>query len=260
MAILNTLVRKISRALDSNGLLLRFAILHSAGRLILPKYRFKWPQMNWWDDQQFSEYLKRFNEIAGMNADRRWMLYQLMRLVAAIPGDTAECGVYKGQSSYLICKINRINALQQRIHFAFDSYKGLSEPSALDGKHWTKGSLSCSIDEVKKNLGEFKNVSFQKGWIPERFSHVENRKFSFVHIDLDLHQPTRDSIQFFYPRMNNGGIILCDDYGFTTCLGVTTAIDEFLKNKPEKMISLSCGGGFLIKECKTTSLLKLTTY
>ena len=55
------------------------------------------------------------------------------------------------------------------------------------------------------------------------------------------------SIAFFYPRLSKGGILLCDDYGFTSCPGATTAIDKFLSDKPEKMISLDSGGGFFIK-------------
>ncbi len=51
--------------------------------------------------------------------------------------------------------------------------------------------------------------------------------------------------------MNIGGIIMCDDYGFATCPGATKSIDDFLKDKPEKMISLSVGGGFMIKGTKT---------
>ncbi len=47
--------------------------------------------------------------------------------------------------------------------------------------------------------------------------------------------------------MNVGGVIICDDYGFATCPGATKAIDEYLRDKPEKMVMLSDGGGFLIK-------------
>jgi len=51
-------------------------------------------------------------------------------------------------------------------------------------------------------------------------------------------------------------VIICDDYGFTSCPGATKAIDQFLKNKKEKMISLSGGGGFLIKGTETSEPLQ----
>src|SRR5439155_2143547 len=86
--------------------LLRFKILRKVGQVVMPGYRFKWPQLGWWNESAFNAYLRRFDELDGMNTDRRWMLYQLLRLIADVPGDTAECGVYTGASSYLICKMN----------------------------------------------------------------------------------------------------------------------------------------------------------
>jgi predicted O-methyltransferase YrrM len=68
-----------------------------------------------------------------------------------------------------------------------------------------------------------------------------------VHIDVDLYNPTKDSLEFFCPRLRPGGIIVCDDYGFSSCPGATAACNEFLADKPEKMIGLSDGGGFLFK-------------
>ena len=254
--------KRLSRIVDRikmlfrPGLLLRFAALRYSGTILLPEYRFKWPQMAWWANSDFNDYLQRFKEIEGMNTDRRWMLGQLMRLTRDVPGDTAECGAFEGASSYLICKINSANPGQRRVQHVFDSFEGLSSPAVVDGTHWKTGDLSCSAEAVSKNLAEFSDgVLLHKGWIPDRFGDVADRRFAFVHIDVDLYQPTLDSVGFFYPRVNAGGVILCDDYGFTSCPGATQAIDEYLADKSEKMISLSGGGGFLIKGCATAPLL-----
>ena len=231
-----------------------FSILRRVGAWVSPQYRFQWPQMDWWHDEPFNQYLRRFDEAKGMNAGRRWTLYQLTRLVAAVPGDTAECGAFAGAGSYLICRSVEEHPAGPRTHFVFDSFEGLSTPSAADGSHWTEGDLACALETVQTNLRSCGNISWHKGWIPDRFKDVEQRRFSFVHIDVDIYGPTRDSLQFFYPRMNQGGIIVCDDYGFTTCPGATKAVDEFLADKPEKMLPLPCGGGFLIKGCATAVL------
>lgn len=240
-----TFVRLVYRR-DSR---LRFFLMRVVAGLILPTYRFHWPQLLWWDDEAFTAYLKKFDQLDDSNSHRHWMVAQLMRQVSDVSGDTAECGVFKGASSYLICKANQ-NARGRRVHHVFDSFSGLSEPSARDGSFWSKGDLCCALDVVRANLSEFGDeaVRFHEGWIPERFADVGHRRFSFVHIDVDLYEPTRDSLAFFYPRMQAGGIILCDDYGFTTCPGATVAFDEYLLDKPEPIIGLPCGGGFLIKK------------
>jgi hypothetical protein len=111
--------------------------------------------------------------------------------------------------------------------------------------------MACDLTTVRANLAEFRNVSLNKGWIPTIFRSVPTTSFAFVHIDVDLYEPTKDSIEFFYPLMNPGGVIVCDDYGFTTCPGATKAIEEYLSDKDEKMMSLASGGGFLLKKCRT---------
>lgn len=227
--------------------LTRFQLLRRLGKVLVPDYQFKWPMMEWWEDDFFCAYLKTFEETDKLNTDRRWMLYQLMRLVHSVPGDTAECGVFAGAGSYLICKMNEKNDNYSRYHHGFDSFEGLSKPSEYDGPQWSEKDLSCPIEITQKNLASFSNVKLYKGWIPERFVDVADYHFCFIHIDVDLFDPTLKSLEFFYPRTNHGGIIICDDYGFSSCPGATQAVEQFLEDKPEKMISMSGGGGFLIK-------------
>lgn len=225
----------------------KIAALSTFGRFLFAGYRFGWPQMAWWRNKEFNDYLVMFDELEGYNTHRKWMLYQLLRLIEHIPGDTAECGVWRGASSYLICLANERNPHYQRVHYCFDSFEGLSAPGSEDGNHWQEGDLTAGERVVEDALAEFANVRLCKGWIPARFNEFEDRRFAFIHVDVDLHDPTMHSIDFFYERLNSGGIFLCDDYGCTTCPGVTKTIDEFLENKPEQMLALDNGGGFFIK-------------
>src|SRR5215471_15931913 len=140
----------------------RFNALLKLGRWIMPEYRFHWPEMVWWRDQQFNSYLTRFSLLGGANTDRRFMLHQLTKLAQAVPGDTAECGVLEGASSYLISR-----AFPDRRHFAFDSFEGLSQPGAADGTNWTPRTMASNLDQARKNLGDCPNIVFLKGWIPE---------------------------------------------------------------------------------------------
>ncbi len=229
----------------------KLTALSDIGKYLFPDYRFCWPHMDWWKNEKFNKYLDKFDEREGFNTHRRWMLHQLLRLTEGVPGDTAECGVYLGSSSFLICEANKSSELN-RTHHCFDSFQGLSEPAKdVDGQYWGKGYLSVAESNARSNLAPFDNVKFYKGWIPERFNEVGKIEFSFVHIDVDLYEPTKDSIEFFYARMNEGAVCLCDDYGFNTCPGATKAMDEFLSDKPEKMLAMDSGSGFFIKGVKT---------
>jgi hypothetical protein len=227
---------------------LAFLLQRSFARFIGLEYRFSFPHMAWWKDEEFNGYLARFaEELNGFNTQRRWFVHQACRMTSGVEGDTAECGAYKGCGSFIILRGNLRNPA--KTHHIFDSFEGISSPGAHDGKYWEKGALSASELEVSENLKKSGNEKFitYRGWIPDRFKEVADKRFSFVHIDVDLYEPTRDSVAFFYERLNAGGMIVCDDYGFTSCPGATKACDEFLADKPEKMIALPDGGGFIIK-------------
>lgn len=235
------------RLFEDAALAPRLRLLRLAGRVFVPSYRFNWPQLDWWHNESFTQYLRRTGEYGGMNTARLWTVHQLLRLVATVPGDTAECGVFRGATSYLICDANQQLGKGAKIHHLFDSFEGLSEPGSTDGSHWARGDMKCDELTVRKVLADFPDIETHRGWIPERFPDVAGRSFSFVHIDVDLAEPTRQSLEFFYPRMQAGGIIVCDDYGMTTCPGATQVIDDFLGDKPEKMLRLPAGGGFFIQ-------------
>ena len=170
--------------------------------------------------------------------------------------DFAECGCWWGHSTWVLSKL--VQNSGQHINFhVFDSFEGgLSDVGAEDknlAKNLTQKEIGIekrlfSSDEsfVRNNLKEFKFVKFYKGWIPDRFKEVENKKFQFVHIDVDLYQPTFDSIEFFFPRLVEGGVIVCDDYNICQFGGCKEAIDNYLKDKKVSLFYESSFGGCVI--------------
>lgn len=180
------------------------------------------------------------------------MIYQLAKGVSEFEGGTAECGVFKGHGSWLILSAE---SRKDNTHFVFDSFEGVSEPlEGVDnlGKsnsyQWKKFDMAYPLDSVKSKLAKFKNVKYFPGWIPDRFDEIGEERFKFVHIDVDLYQPTLDSFSFFYARMKKGGIILCDDYACPGTPGAKKALDEFLGDKPENVVTTVPGSGFIVKQ------------
>jgi O-methyltransferase len=213
--------------------------------------------LSWPIDANYSCVMNLFPPNTGKKIlphDRKYTLMQFLLLISNVPGHTAECGVFKGESSHIILHMTQG---QKRQHYCFDSFEGLSEPSKKDlniskyGFKWGKSDLKVNEDVVRENLKQFDSCNVLKGWIPSRFQEVDKHFFSFVHIDVDLEHPTRDSLKFFYPRINPGGIIIIDDYGFESCPGARFATDGFMKDKPEKVLHLTTGQGVIIKGLNT---------
>jgi O-methyltransferase len=223
----------------------RYQIAEALTTSVYPKYKFSEFARLFLDDERFLEYYRRFMDPDNWHSlDRKYTLDQLLRLTFEIDGDTAECGVYKGASSYLICRAIRPYAKRNHL---FDSFQGLSAPTTVDGTYWQAGALRAGEQQVRENLREFENFVIHPGWIPQRFGDVADKRFSFVHIDVDLYEPTRDSVVFFYDRLSPGAVMLFDDYGFATCPGAKLAVDEFFRTRPERTVMLSTGQAFVVK-------------
>jgi hypothetical protein len=86
--------RLLALLLEDGALAPRLELLRAAGKLLVPSYRFKRPQLDWWKNEAFNRYLDRFGELRWLNTDRKWVVYQLLRVVNHVPGDSAECGVF----------------------------------------------------------------------------------------------------------------------------------------------------------------------
>jgi hypothetical protein len=196
----------------------------------------------WYRDEDFLK--AQAKSITGVPDDRCFILLDLARKTRAISGDIAECGSRFGRSATFM--LTGRGPASEKTLFVFDSFEGLSEPTAedrLEGgeAYWSKGDILAPVEIIKENLKEYPNVQIMQGWIPARFPEVADRAFSLVHIDVDLHQPTLDSLEFFYPRMTAGGFIVCDDYGSEHCPGAKRAFDEFFADKPETVLHLTTG-------------------
>lgn len=202
----------------------------------------------WRQDAAFLAAYRRLSPGNPYSEDRKFLLRELVRATKGLPGDMAECGCFRGASAWFIAS----ERPESTLHL-FDSFAGLSPPGredaapADDVRSWEGGDLETSEETVRETLRGFDRVRYYKGWIPDRFAEVSDRTFSLVHIDVDLYQPTKDSLEFFYPRLVDSAILVVDDYGFTTCPGAYRAVQEVMRGKPEPVIHSPTGQGILLK-------------
>jgi hypothetical protein len=163
--------------------------------------------------------------------DRCFMLYQFARHIASLPGEIAELGVYKGGTAKILAKA----CPTKRVHL-FDTFEGMPATDEVKDIHKAGDFNDTSLEAVRSFLSDCPNVDFHPGYFPESIAGLEDLRFALAYIDADIYQSTKDALEFFYPRMVPGGIMVFDDYEWPRCPGVKLALEEFLAGKPERPV------------------------
>ena len=146
-------------------------------------------------------------------------------LKSNVSGSFWECGVYSGGTADII----RSMIPNDRKLYLFDSFEGLPEPAKQDNHHKKGDFDDINFEEIQEHFSKFDNVTLVKGWIPDTFSIVPEEPIAFCHLDLDLYEGYRDTLNHVWPKLCSGGIICLDDYKVSSCQGATDATDEFVK-------------------------------
>jgi hypothetical protein len=145
----------------------------------------------------------------------------LLYATSGVPGDLAEVGVYRGGSAKVIATIR-----PDRVLHLFDTFAGMPVDDLFPEGH-RQGDFDVKLEDVKSYLDGL-NVAFHVGAFPHTAAELpEDAVFSFVHVDGDIYQTTRLAIDYFWPRMAPGGVMVFDDYRWPACPGVARAVDEF---------------------------------
>ncbi len=159
-----------------------------------------------------------------LTGNEAFLLYSLAQAQSGLNGAMAELGVFQGSSAQIICEAKKSRPL-----YLFDTFAGLPEPGLNETGFLRKGQFSAGLSGVKKLLRAYDNVTFYPGEFPKSAANIPPARFSFVHLDADLYSSTLAGLEYFYPRMLSGGIIVTHDY--STLPGVARALAEFVSKR-----------------------------
>jgi len=159
-------------------------------------------------------------------------LLSLATKIADVPGDFIEVGVFKGHTFKRLALLAHI--LERKAH-AFDSFEGMAPPTEKDCGYYPQGQLNVGGLNAFKSIMQSAEVPtnsyvLHQGWVPDCFIGFEE-KISFALVDVDQYQPTVQSLDWVWPRLEVGGILVLDDY-FRNREGLASlAIDEWLSKQ-----------------------------
>jgi O-methyltransferase len=181
---------------------------------------------------------------------RMWILTSVARQVHDLPGDIAEFGVYRAGCARMVLGTVGIGPAT-RYHL-FDTFEGIPDTGLTDREtsEGYAGRLSdTSVDYVRSRLGEWKDsLVFHAGNVFDTIPKAQIESLSLVHMDLNASAPTRIALEFAYPRLVAGGVIVFDDYGWDpVTYEQRDVIEEYCRPLPENLIALPSGQALLVK-------------
>jgi O-methyltransferase len=195
------------------------------------------PMFSPWLTPEWKDRLRAEDPRSLVPLHAKYVLYSLaLDATRRCSGEIAECGVYKGGTAKILAEL-----VSDRPLNLFDTFSGMPDTDPVRDLHKEGDFADTDIASVREYLADHKNVTCVPGLVPDSLEVVRDRTFSFVHIDLDIYSAIKSACEFFYPRMQVGGILLFDDYGYSSCPGARAAVDEFFADKPEIRMAIITG-------------------
>lgn len=151
-----------------------------------------------------------------------------------LEGDVVEIGCWKGGcAAFMGWTVKRYGGTRKV--WAFDSFKGLPEPTKEDGGVWTsrraikqgqKGAFQARAEDVQSISHRMAaDVIVTPGFIEDTIPATSIEKIALLRIDVDLYEPTKHTLELLYDRVVDGGYVIFDDYA--SWAGSRQAIYEF---------------------------------
>jgi len=201
----------------------------------------------WINDLEFQEIYRKVEASTLVDIYRCYELWQFAKQSIHIEGDILEVGVWRGGTGALIAQAVRSSAKQVYLADTFSGVvkAGDNDPVYQGGEHAdTSLSLAKSLTE---GLG-LKNVHFLQGILPEETAAAIQGNIALIHCDVDVYSSARDVFNWSISKLPRGGVIIFDDYGFSTCEGVTALVNEIRDNQDFVFVHNLNGHAILIKK------------
>jgi len=193
-----------------------------------------------------ADFLAVYDVVADSTLLDEMRLYELWRLagqVGGLGGDAIEVGCWRGGAGCLVARRVAGHSPGART-FLCDTFAGVVKAGAHDPTYVGGEHADASADGVRalaRRLG-LDSVEVLEGVFPEDTGPaVADRRFSFVHMDLDVYQGSRDAFAWLRPRLLVGAVVVFDDYGFALTGGARTFVDE-LEGDPDFVIVHNLNG------------------
>lgn len=158
-----------------------------------------------------------------------------------IAGDYIDFRIYKGTN--FVHLANKADAFH-RTAFGVSTPEGLGSPTANDKtQNGTivnpKGRFEIrevTVANTMRRHGQGDSYKIINGTVPEVFNELPDTKYAFAIVDMLQYLPTKQVLEYVWPRMSYGGTLYFDNYFPNDNHSCSKAINEFIEEHEEEII------------------------
>ena len=198
----------------------------------------------WLADFEFMNIYKKIKSFTLVDIYRCYELWSFAKQTENIVGDILEVGVWRGGTGAIIAQAAKTKQI-----FLADTFTGVVKTSTKDPNYIGGEHSDTSIELVKKLMTslDLHNISLLQGVFPDATGNLFTEKISLLHCDVDVYESAKDIFEWALPKLSIGSVVIFDDYGFSSCEGITEFCDELRHNKNFKFIHNLNGHAIFIR-------------
>ena len=184
----------------------------------------------WLKDAAFMAAYERIKRFTLVDIYRCHELWELARQSRRVEGAMVEVGVWRGGTGCLLA----LAAPKKTVHLA-DTFAGVVNAGAHDTRYAGGEHADTSEELVRELLDSagVKNARLLKGMFPGETAAMVEGDVALLHVDVDVYESARATVEWAIPRLRPGAAMVFDDYGFFGCEGVTRLVNELREQLPE---------------------------
>lgn len=205
---------------------------------------------NFINDHEFNKaYLAGRNTGSWGDHEIEWRVHTILwaaRHAFKLEGDFVECGVHKGGMARAIIEYLSFENSSKRFYL-LDTFEGFDVALLSQSEKGRATWYGNTYEEVRSTFKNFSNVEIIKGSVPHTLSQVSAKKIAFISIDMNCVQPEIAAVDFFWPKMVSGGIIILDDFAYSGFESQNLAHTEWAQKNKVDILFLPTGQGLIIK-------------
>ena len=177
-----------------------------------------------------------------------------------VPGAFVECGVWRGGSVMAMILTLQSLGAGERDLYLFDTFEGMTAPTEADESAFERSALETwqeaesegrrpwqeyfdpalfSEEQVRETLVSTgypeSRLHFVRGRVEETLPAGAPERLALLRLDTDWSESTRHELEHLYPRLEQGGVLIIDDFGHWD--GARRAVEEYFADRPPLLLN-----------------------